>query len=189
MAGCVTRVGLGLGLCLGLASGAARAQYEISPWSDRVAPPSMQWVDIAGRSWSPEPLVGKAVVINFWATWCAPCLEELPSLQTLAEFNQGSDVQVLTVNVKDPLPRIQLFVKRQALTVPVVSDRNGDLARQWGVKVYPTTVLLSAQGKPVWRVEGAVDWTSPQAGAWIRRLQETAPVKPTNPATPARPRS
>ena len=176
-------------LSVALGVGAAHAQFEISPWPARMAPAPLKWVDMTGRSWEADQLRGKALVINFWATWCAPCLEELPSLQTLSEFSQGTEVQVLTVNVKDPLSRIQSFVARNALTLPVVSDRQGDLAKQWGVKVYPTTVLISPQGQPVWRVEGAVDWSGQESGGRIRRLLDTPPLKPTNSATPGSPRS
>ena len=132
--------------------------------------PAIEWVDVSGKSWSLDQLKGKSVAVNFWATWCAPCLEELPSLQTLLEFSRGSDVVVLTVNVKDPLSRIQQFVSRNGFTFPVVSDRQGAMARQWGVKVFPTSVLISPQGKPVWVIEGAVDWAGQDAGEWIRGL-------------------
>jgi thiol-disulfide isomerase/thioredoxin len=185
----VARVGLSMACALGLWGGAAHAQHDIRPWSARIDPPPVQWKDTMGRPWGREQLQGKAVVINFWATWCAPCLEELPSLQTLSDFSQGADVQVLTVNVKDPISRIQSFMARNAFTLAVVSDRQGEIAKQWGVKVFPTTVLLSPQGKPLWRVEGAVDWSGQEASSWIRRLQETQELKPSNPATPGRPRS
>jgi len=133
--------------------------------------PALEWVDVSGKTWSQDQLKGKTVVINFWATWCAPCLEELPSLQTFQEFHHNAEVVVLTVNVKDPLSRIQSFVARNGFTFPVVADRQGALARQWGVKVFPTTVLMAAHGKPVWVIEGAVDWAGQDAGEWVRGLQ------------------
>jgi thiol-disulfide isomerase/thioredoxin len=160
----------GLGLALGWAC-AVQAQHLKTPWPSRVAAPALEWVDVSGRPWSRDQLAGKVVVINFWASWCAPCLEELPSLQTLLEFSRGAEVVVLTVNVKDSLARIQQFVSRNGFTFPVVSDRQGAMARQWGVKVFPTSVLISPQGKPVWLIEGAVDWAGREAGEWVRALQ------------------
>jgi len=159
--------------CLAVCStGAVQAQYLKSPWPSRVAVPAIEWVDVSGKTWSLDQLQGKAVVVNFWATWCAPCLEELPSLQTLHEFSRDSDVVVLTVNVKDPLSRIQQFVSRNGFTFPVVYDRQGSTARSWAVKVFPSTVLISPQGRPVWMIEGAVDWAGQDAGEWIRRLPQ-----------------
>jgi peroxiredoxin len=185
----VARACLSLVAVIGLWVDAALAQHDIRPWSARIASPPVQWTDTTGRSWGREQLQGKAVVINFWATWCVPCLEELPSLQTLSDFSQGADVQVLTVNVKDPISRVQSFMARNAFTFAVVSDRQGDIAKQWGVKVFPTTVLVSPQGHALWRVEGAVDWSGQEASSWIRRLHETSQLRPSNPATPGRPRS
>lgn len=160
--------GVILALCW---TGALQAQHLKSPWPSRLAQPAIDWVDESGKTWNRSQLAGKTVVINFWATWCAPCLDELPSLQTLREFSRDTNVVVLTVNVKDPVSRIHQFVSRNGFTFPVVSDRQGALARLWGVKVYPTSVLVSPQGKPVWVIEGAVDWTGREADEWIRSLQ------------------
>jgi peroxiredoxin len=158
------------GLLLALLASTVQAQYQKSPWAPRGAAPSLEWTDVSGKAWTRDQLVGKAVVINFWATWCAPCLEELPSLQTFQEFSQNADVVVLTVNVKDPISRIQQFVSRHGFTFPVISDRQGALAKQWGVRVFPTSVLVSAQGQPVWVIEGPVDWASQAVEPWVKGL-------------------
>jgi peroxiredoxin len=160
-----------VGLCLVGLMGTAQAQFQKSPWPQKTSMPTVEWVDVSGKTWARDQLKGKVVLINFWATWCAPCLEELPSLQTWLEFSRGTDVLVLTVNVKDPLSRIQTFMSRNGFTFPVVSDRQGAIAKQWGVKVFPTSVLLSPQGQPAWVIEGAVDWAATEAGDWIRSLQ------------------
>lgn len=153
------------------ALGLAQAQHQATRWPTHVAVPPIEFTDLSAQTWGAERFKGKTVVINFWATWCAPCLEELPSLQTFADFNQTSDITVLTVNVKDPLNRVRQFVVRNQFSFPVVADRQGVLARQWGVKVFPTTIILSPQGVPTWIIEGAVDWTDQRVQAWM-------PLKP-----------
>jgi hypothetical protein len=91
----------------------------------------------------------------------------LPSLQTFHEFHQASDVVVLAVNVRDPLTRLRQFVARNHFGFPVVADRLGGLARQWGVKVFPTSIIFSPGGEPIWVIEGGVDWSSRRVEEWI----------------------
>ena len=145
----------------------AHAQHLASRWPASVATPTASFTDLTGQRWTPEQLKGKTVLINFWATWCAPCLEELPSLQTFFEFSQSADVVVLAVNVKEPLGRVRQFVARNQFGFPVIADRDGELIRQWGVKVFPTTVVLSPQGVATWVIVGQVDWTSQVVQGWM----------------------
>ncbi len=97
-------------LCLAFAASAvtapARAQHVAKPWPAGRAVPPMAGTDLQGKSWDLAALHGRAVLINFWATWCAPCKEEMPTLQTLAEL-EGERLAVLAVNVREPLPRVQ----------------------------------------------------------------------------------
>ena len=162
---------IGVWLALLVFSSGVPAQFDKRRWPPGVTTPALEWTDLSGVQWHRERLKGKVVVINFWATWCAPCLEELPALQTYADLTHGSEVVVLTVNVKDPLSRIQAFVARHGYTLPVVSDRQGTWAKQWGVKVFPTTVLVSPQGQPQWVIEGPLDWTGLEVAQWVRELR------------------
>ena len=142
------------------------AQYEKQPWPAKQALPALQGSDQHGKSWDLKALTGKVVVLNFWATWCAPCKEELPSLQTLADLQEGA-MQVLTVNVKEPAQRAWRYAQATGLQVPVIPDPKGELTQAFGVKVFPTTVVINAQGQPLYRVVGAVDWTDSKSPAVI----------------------
>ena len=122
-----------------------------------------------GQRWSTASLKGRAVVLNFWATWCAPCKEELPSLQTLHEISGGNPL-VIGINVREPASRVSRYLKSTGLDFPVVLDTQGVLAQQWGVTVYPTTVLIGADGKAHWRVQGDVDWSGKVAQSWLQPL-------------------
>ena len=147
----------------------AVAQHEKSPWPAKQALPALQGVDQYGKAWDWKALNGKVVVLNFWATWCAPCKEELPSLQTLADLQEGT-VQVLTVNVKEPAQRAWRYAQTTGLQVPVIPDPQGKLTQAFGVNVFPTTVLINTQGRPIARVIGAVDWTDRTNEAWLQSL-------------------
>ena len=105
----------------------------------------------------------------FWATWCAPCKEELPSLQTLHEISGGNPV-VMGINVREPESRVTRYMKSTGLDFPVVLDAQGTLAQQWGVTVFPTTVLIGVDGKAKWRVRGDVDWSGREAETWLKPL-------------------
>jgi peroxiredoxin len=78
---------------------------------------------------------------------------------------------VIAINVKEPKSRVQAFLNQRNLSLPVVLDERGDFARQWGVRVYPTTVLIAPDGQARWRVLGDLDWDGLQAEAWIKDLQ------------------
>ncbi len=107
---------------------------------------------------------GKPVVINFWATWCEPCREEMPSLARLAARWQARGLTVLTVAVADNAKRVEEFLwetlpDKQPL--PVLHDREQTISRAWGARVLPTTVVLDRRHRIVARGTGAIDWDAP----------------------------
>jgi thiol-disulfide isomerase/thioredoxin len=114
---------------------------------------------------------GRPVLVNFWATWCGPCLEEMPSLDRLAKrmAPEGLAVVALSQDVKG-WPKIKPFLARVKLAnVPVYFDRNGAIARALVVEALPTTYLIGRDGKALGKFIGAVDWDSPRAEAMIRK--------------------
>lgn len=116
---------------------------------------------------------GKAVLLNFWASWCEPCRTEMPALQTLAAREQ-THLQVLTINLKESPEAIARFVQATALSLPVLRDPLGDTARAWGVRIYPSTVLLDRHGVPRATVRGALDWAGAEGEALWRPLLQPA---------------
>ncbi|MFM7002323.1 MAG: TlpA family protein disulfide reductase [Limnohabitans sp.] len=158
-----------LAVAFTLVSVSAWAQFDKQAWPAKTATPVLDLQDLQGRAWTSAALKGRVVVLNFWATWCAPCKEEMPTLQDLHDSPQPP--VVIAVNVKEPKTRVQTFLSQRHLTLPVVLDERGDLARQWGVRVYPTTVLIAPDGQARWRVLGDLDWDGLQAEAWLKDLQ------------------
>jgi thiol-disulfide isomerase/thioredoxin len=169
-----------LSLCLalitGLGQGLAQAQFDKTAWPPKQATPAIDVVDLHGHRWTSAGLKGRVVVLNFWATWCGPCQEEMPSLQALhKDPNQGpsdaSSAVVIGINVKETPSTVRRFLAVQHLDLPVVLDPQGDLTRQWGVHIYPTTVLIGPDGRARWRVVGDLDWNGPIARAWLKGMQ------------------
>jgi thiol-disulfide isomerase/thioredoxin len=154
---------------LGLITSTAWAQFDKTAWPLRQATPTFEAVDLQGKVWSSTTLAGKVVVLNFWATWCAPCKDELPTLQTLHDIRDAQTV-VLTINVREPAARAARYLQSTGMTLPVIPDPKGEWAKRWGVTVYPTTILIAPDGQARWRIMGDVDWSGAQANAWLADL-------------------
>ena len=152
------------------ASGRAHAAFEVTRWPARRAAPPLKLEDLAGTTWSLPALRGRVVLLNFWASWCEPCRAEMPALQTLAEFHGAERLVVLAINFKEPAERAERFVRRTGFTQPVLLDPNGDVARAWEVRVFPTSILVGVDGMPRHRVRGELDWTGPEAERLIHPL-------------------
>jgi thiol-disulfide isomerase/thioredoxin len=142
--------------------------YEVSPWAGPVS--AFALVDTTGKTWQPADLRGRAVLLNFWASWCEPCRAEMPTLQQVADFYGPDKLLVLAINFKEPAARALQFAKTTGVTLPVLLDLKGEAARRWGVKVFPTTLMMDSAGRPRFRVKGEVDWTGPAAEKLIAGL-------------------
>lgn len=163
-AGCLAIAGL-------LANPPSHAQgHEVVPWPMRKAVPPLAGTDLDGRLWRLADLRGKAVLINFWASWCGPCQTEMPSLQTLAELYGPDKLVVLAVNFKESEPVVQRYRQRTGFSLPVLLDPSGSIARAWGATVYPTTVLVGADGRVQGLVRGELDWSGLAAGKRVDAL-------------------
>ena len=125
--------------------------------------PTATFTDPDGKPVKLAELTGKPMLVNLWATWCAPCVKELPTLDKLA---QSGAVSVVAVS-QDTAPRASVVAFLQAhriATLKPYQDPNMGLSGALGPDtVLPTSILLDANGKEVWRYVGDLDWTSPEA--------------------------
>ena len=142
--------------------------FQVSPWAGPLA--ALDLLDTTGQRWRAADLPGRPVLLNFWASWCEPCRAEMPSLQALADVYGPDKLLVLAINFKEPPARALRFAQSTGVTLPVLLDTQGLLARQWGVKVFPTTLLVDARNRPKSRVQGEVDWTGQAAGRLVAGL-------------------
>ena len=174
----VTKFLIGAGLvlaCLLIPGFAAQAQgFDVQPWPAKKPIPVFEATDLSGKVWHSSDLRGRAVLINFWASWCEPCRAEMPSLQALAQRHGPEKLLVLAVNFKEPRLSVQRFVQQSALDLPIFLDPQGLVARQWGVTIFPSTVLLAADGRVQGVLRGELDWAGEQAA--LRVLPLLAPA-------------
>nr|WP_319565765.1 TlpA disulfide reductase family protein [uncultured Rhodoferax sp.] len=161
----------GLVLAMLAASPCVWAQgYEVMPWTARKSVLELEGVDLQGQVWHLADLRGKVILFNFWASWCEPCRAEMPSLQSLAQFYGPEKLLVLAVNFKESAAIAQRYVQRTDFALPVLLDPAGAIAHAWGVKVFPTTVLVAANGQVRYLVRGELDWTGLQAAKLVEPL-------------------
>ena len=107
--------------------------------------PDFKLPDATGKMWSLAELKGRPVLLNFWATWCAPCVEEMPSLESLAQ-QIGTDAVVLAVSVDDDWQTIRRFFPKGS-PLSIVWDASKEVPKKFGTEKYPETFLIDAAGK------------------------------------------
>jgi peroxiredoxin len=99
-----------------------------------------------GQPVSLSALKGKPIMVNFWATWCGPCVHEVPYIQETYQVWSGKGLVILAVNLGESLSQVQGFVQENQLSFPVLLDGGGEVAGQYGVRAIPTTVFIDGEG-------------------------------------------
>jgi len=119
---------------------------------------------------------GKVVVLNLWATWCPPCVAEMPSLERLHRALSPEGLSVVTVSTDEDEASLREFVSQRALTIPVLMDPGGRVAaNKYRTTGYPETFLLDREGRILKHVVGPAEWDSPEMLGELRRLLEAVP--------------
>lgn len=129
---------------------------------EREPAPDFSLQNLDGANISLSALKGKVVLINFWATWCAPCREEMPSMQKLWEKYSGEDFEMLAVNVGEDIGIVKEFKNlfQPTLSMPIVLDHHSTLVNTYPVIGLPTTYLIDKQGHFVLQAVGGMDWST-----------------------------
>ena len=146
-----------------------------TPLEAAVAPPNA-FQNAAGEPVRIADFKGKIVVLNLWATWCAPCVAEMPTLDAIAGDYQAQGLQVLTIS-QDNQGEKQVdpfFAKRKFTHLKAWLDPENRFSLGYGTGMLPTTVLYGADGKEVARVAGAMDWESKEGKALIAEALKAA---------------
>ena len=143
-----------------LAQGESEVASELARGGAPVAPAwTLDRLDESGEL-SLASLRGKTVVLNFWASWCGPCRDEMPLLQAGWERWQGKNVVFVGVDAKDDRGYARSFLARYGVTYPNVYDGKGSLIGRYGVTGYPETYFIDVDGKVRYRIAGPVEEAS-----------------------------
>lgn len=142
--------------------------------------PPFSLTDIQGKKWNLADLRGKVVFVNFWATWCPPCQEELPSMEALHRGMAKAPFQMITILSNDRPELAAGLAGKRGYTFPVLLDPESRVAAAYGITGVPETYIIDAQGILREKHIGPRDWNS--QGAW----RMIAGYLPPRPGTPQR---
>jgi cytochrome c biogenesis protein CcmG, thiol:disulfide interchange protein DsbE len=161
-------------LAIAAAATGALAEADIKPWKGKSTLPLVR-PDLEGNAVDLKAKRGRALLVNFWATWCEPCRDEMPSLQRLRAKLAGKPFEVITVNFGESREKIAQFLGKEDLTLPVLVDTQKEAAKDWGVGGLPMTFLVDARGRVRYSVFGERDWSEGAALALVEKLVAEAP--------------
>ncbi|MBA3895273.1 MAG: TlpA family protein disulfide reductase [Gemmatimonadales bacterium] len=158
----------------GLALGAAALTWVAPDSAVEISRPAPNFraVDLATRDTvSLEDYRGSVTLVNIWATWCLPCREEMPSMQTLYDSLSTRGFRIAAISIDEGSPEdVTAFARKLGLTFDILHDRSGTVQRLYQTTGVPESFLLDRRGRLVKRVIGAHDWSSPANVGTVERL-------------------
>jgi thiol-disulfide isomerase/thioredoxin len=134
------------------------------------APTEAAMPGLDGRSYRVDSWRGQVVVLNFWATWCDPCRDEMPSFNRLKARMRDAPFVILAVNMAEGEARIGEFLKRVPVEFPVLLDRDSAVSKSWRARLLPYTVVLDPAQRIRYTALGELDWGAPAVEATLRKL-------------------
>ena len=163
------------GLAVALSSSAAGPTSAKFTALSPVPAPAIELKDTSGKFHRLSDYKGKVVVVNFWATWCEPCREEMPSLQRLKERidqdkRRTSALVILAVNYNENIANVDKFLKAVKVEFPVLIDSFGLASSTWKPGVLPASFMIGRDGRMYYRVIGELDWAGMEAVSVVERL-------------------
>jgi len=167
----------GLLLCLSWCSAAASATgtdpmraLGLQAPNEAVEAPEFSLSDLSGKQVRFKGFRGQLVFLNFFATWCGPCREEMPGMERLYRAHREKGFVVLAVNLQESAKAIRPFVEGLKLSFPTVMDSDGAVSREYGVRALPVSFLVGRDGHILWRAIGGRDWESALSRQYFAKL-------------------
>jgi peroxiredoxin len=154
---------------LALACIASAAAQGLKPWKGGDTP-QLEAPDLDGTSHRLAQYRGMVVLVNFWATWCAPCRDEMPSIERLRQSMAGRPFAVLAVNVGESSRVARDFASKVPVGFPLLLDRDTSIAKRWGAKLLPATYLIGPEGAIRYSYLGELDWARADVRAVVEQL-------------------
>lgn len=150
----------------------ARLDSVLKPYRASPIPTPINLQDAEGKQFVLKDYTGRITVVNFWASWCPPCVEEIPSLNRLIEKMRGNPFELVSINYAESPETIAAFLKQVRVDFPVLLDRDASVATQWNVIAFPSTFVIGPDGKIRYGVNAAISWDSQDVVNKLNRLLE-----------------
>ena len=141
----------------------------LKPWTGG-ATPGLELTDAEGKLHRLADYRGRAVLVNFWATWCEPCREEMPSMERLRHALQGKPFVVLAVNVGEGPRAARAFGEKMQLGFPLLLDSDAKTTRAWNARILPASFVVGPDGRIRYSYFGAIDWARDDVRQAIEKL-------------------
>lgn len=159
----------------GQARSAKTAMWKAAADGEVIAP-DFTLPSISGGEVSLSGLRGKWVFVNFWATWCGPCVVEMPMMNRLNKKLAGKPFEMVAISIDDlPPEKVRQFVEEMELDFTVLHDRNSETSRMYGIVSIPQTYIIDPEGRIVSKANGMREWDSPEVVDYFEDLMKEGP--------------
>ena len=145
----------------------------MTPLPDRPPAPEIDLVDLDGQRHTLAQHRGKVLIVNFWATWCPPCREEMPSMERAWQAVKDEGILLLGINVGESEDQVWTFTSNYPVSFPLLLDQDSKTIEAWPVRGLPTTFVVDPQGRLVYRAIGGRAWDDPMLLEQVRALLDT----------------
>lgn len=144
----------------------------LQPFSSDLAPRAIRLDSVDGEQYVREDFTGKVTVVNFWASWCGPCVEEIPALNRLREYMKDRPFELISINYAEKPQQIREFLNTVQVDFPVLLDEDGSYSAQWNVLVFPATFVIATDGHIAYGVNGAIEWDKQEVLQGLEALMD-----------------
>lgn len=156
-----------------ITTGIAQAA-SLKPYSGKITNPQVQLQDLSGNVHTLEQYKGQVVLVQFWATYCPPCVKEMPSMNKLQDklAKAGVAFKILAIDMAESKAEVEAFVKRIKPEFTILMDESGSSIQAWNVFAAPSNFLINKQGEIAYTLFGGVEWDSAEIIETITQLSQ-----------------
>lgn len=127
---------------------------------------------LSGQQLDSSSLTGKITVLNFWATWCPPCKEEMPSMEAASKALKDEKFGIVAISVNETRKTVEAFIKKSGYTFPIYLDESGEVSSGFVTRGIPTTLIVDKDGMVIASIIGSTSYDTPEMIAILRELSQ-----------------